>query len=426
MPEFLLLAGRAGLGAEELGGLTDRAVREWQEWGKLLDVPASSLPSFADLSAAEPQRMPPGAMEGNGGDFPPMSILVAEDNASLRLIIKATLKKAGHMVYLAKDGKEALALALDKLPQTVITDWVMPGMDGLELTRALRKTEQGKSMYILMLTGQEDAEQLVEAFDAGVDDYVNKPFAPRFLHARRRAAQRVVHLEAEWEREREDLRHLAAELAVTNRRLQQAALNDVLTGLPNRRSAMERLEEAWSATSRSGSPLSVMLIDIDGFKKINDTHGHAAGDAALKAVAETLRSSARKQDAVCRLGGEEFLVICRDADLKASLQSAERLRSAVASNAMVADGVSIRLTVSVGVAAREGGTANIDALIRAADQATYAAKDAGRNRICCCNLGKVHCGRQQSSSRHPGGEKTGGPGRPCRFRKGATRPLPSR
>ncbi len=392
VPGLLLLAGKAGLDAEELGGLTDRAMRDWQEWGKLLDVQSSSLPSFADISRAESQGSMPGEDSDAGETAFPMRILVVDDNVSVRLVLETILRRAGHTVYAANHGREALELAVKELPQTVITDWMMPEMDGVALTRALRETEQGRRMYILMLTGQEDMDRLVEAFDAGVDDYVVKPFTPRFLIARLRAAQRVVRLEQEWERERVELRHFAAELAVANRRLQQAALNDVLTGLPNRRSAMERLDQSWSAASRSGRPLSVMVIDIDAFKKINDTYGHAAGDAALKATAETLRLFARKQDAVCRMGGEEFLVVCQDADLKAALQSAERLRGAVAANTVEAEGAQIRLTISVGVACREEACTDVDALVRSADQATYAAKNAGRNRICIYTRGKVFCG----------------------------------
>ncbi|MDO9635786.1 MAG: GGDEF domain-containing protein, partial [Thiobacillus sp.] len=152
------------------------------------------------------------------------------------------------------------------------------------------------------------------------------------------------------------------------------------TGLPNRRSAMDQLEQAWSAASRSGMPLSVMVIDIDHFKKINDTYGHAAGDTVLREAATNLRTSARREDSVCRIGGEEFLVICPNTDLKAAMLSAERLRANLSENRITLGQATKSLTVSIGVATRDPGTVDVDALVSSADQALYAAKESGRNQ----------------------------------------------
>jgi len=200
------------------------------------------------------------------------------------------------------------------------------------------------------------------------------------LRTRLRAAQRLVHLQAAWEKDRTQLRQIAAELAVANRRLANAALTDLLTGLPNRRSAMDQLEQAWSAASRSGLALAVMVVDIDHFKQINDTYGHAAGDMVLREAAATLRASARREDCVCRIGGEEFLVICPNTDLNSAMKSAERLRANMAAKRMAIGQTEKTLTVSIGVARREPATIDIDALVSAADQALYAAKAAGRNQ----------------------------------------------
>ena len=167
-----------------------------------------------------------------------------------------------------------------------------------------------------------------------------------------------------------------------SRRLANAALTDLLTGLPNRRSAMDQLEQAWSAASRAGRPLSVMVVDIDHFKHINDSHGHATGDLVLRETAAILRAAARREDSVCRIGGEEFLVICPNTDLKSAMLSAERLRASLGAKRMTIGQTEKALTVSIGVATRESGTVDMDVLVSLADQALYAAKAAGRNQTC--------------------------------------------
>jgi diguanylate cyclase (GGDEF)-like protein len=257
----------------------------------------------------------------------------------------------------------------------------MPEMNGLEFCRTLRKTEQGSRMYFLLLTGMVHDDELVEGFEAGADDYVTKPFNPRVLTARLRAATRVVNLQQESERDAANLRKFATELAVANRRLQQAALTDSLTGMPNRRYLLERVEQEWAAYARNQRPFSVMMIDIDGFKQINDTFGHEAGDQVLRQVAVLLRRAARTEDVVGRLGGEEFLVICPGTNQAMGVRVAERLRQTVASHVFQVDGVAIRVTVSIGISERESGMAHVDDLMRRADTALYRAKNDGRNRV---------------------------------------------
>jgi diguanylate cyclase (GGDEF)-like protein len=231
----------------------------------------------------------------------------------------------------------------------------------------------------------EQDDQLVEAFEAGVDDYLTKPFTARVLAARLRAGQRVIRLQEDARRDSENLRRFAAELAVANRRLQQAALTDPLTGLPNRRYAMERLEQEWAANARTQRPLTCMVVDIDGFKQINDSYGHDSGDVVLRQVATVLRKEARAEDVICRLGGEEFLVICPDTPLGAALHLAERLRLGV-SRARSANGsISHSATVSIGVCQRESTMSHMDEFIKAADNALYDAKRAGRNRVAAAN-----------------------------------------
>jgi diguanylate cyclase (GGDEF)-like protein len=291
------------------------------------------------------------------------------------------LENTGHTVMVASNGKEALSMVEKHMPQLILADWVMPEMDGIEFCKALRQNQEWRNIYVFIMTAQESIEWLVEAFEAGANDYMIKPVNSKVLAARMGAAQRVVQLQEELEFDRQQLQKLAAELAVSNERLQQLALTDALTGLPNRRSANEHLEQQWAMAERSGRPLSCMLVDIDHFKKINDVYGHKVGDDALKRVAEAMHLSIRKQDVVCRLGGEEFLVICPDTPAEQLYRYAERLRLAVSEVVLHGPHDSgYKITVSIGLASKEPGLLNTEMLLQLADRRMYAAKNTGRNR----------------------------------------------
>lgn len=382
IPELMRLGGRIGLDADDFGSLVDEVAGEWREWGAQLKVPATAFPTFADMAAAP--------KPGNEGREAVLRVLLVDDERSSRLLMENILgKMLGHTVYTASNGQEALALALQAMPQVVVTDWVMPTMDGVELCRALRATDWGQAMYVIMLTSVDTEEEILEAFEAGVDDYVTKPVNVRALRARLRAAAHYVKLLESWEQDRAQLKQFAAELAISNRRLEQVALTDLLTDLPNRRSGMNALAQAWQSANRSGQPLAALVIDIDHFKRINDNHGHAVGDIVLKDVAKALHAAARKDDSVCRLGGEEFLVVCRNTDLKAAFHLAERLRTTVAGLKIDVRHLDIRSTISIGVAMREADMPDPDALVNAADKALYGAKNAGRNCTCASIQGRL-------------------------------------
>jgi diguanylate cyclase (GGDEF)-like protein len=380
LPQLLLLGSRVSINADTLNALCDDVARQWREWGDMLNVRTSEVPPFADLS--KPAPVPPLAGESQSAvpEASRMRVLVVDDDASMRALLRAMLQGAGHEVFEAVDGRQAFEMALDIQPQIMIVDWLMPSMDGIELTRAMRQTKAGRGIYILILTGLEEDDKLVEAFEAGVDDFMSKPLKPRLLAARLRAGQRVIMLQREIEHDREEIRHFAAELAVTNRRLQEVALTDALTGCPNRRYAMERLEQEWAACSRNKRPLSCMVIDVDAFKRINDDHGHDSGDIALKQIAAALKSGLRAQDVIARMGGDEFLVFCPDTDLASAAVCAERMRKAVESLPIPGGQGGVR-SVSIGLAVREAGMENADALIKSADQGLYLAKQRGRNRV---------------------------------------------
>ena len=323
-------------------------------------------------------------------------VLLVESEPADRIMTAGVLRQLmGCTVHTAENGKDALAIALEVMPQIVITDWLMPEMDGLEFCRALRATDWGQSVYVIMLTGVETEERILEAFDAGIDDYLPRPVNNRALNARMRSAQHYVKLLEAWEQDRAQLKHFAAELAISNRRLEHAAMTDLLTGIPNRRAGMEALAKAWSASRRTARPVAALVIDIDNFKSINDRYGHAVGDVVLQEVAKAIQAAARKHDSVSRTGGEEFLLVCQNADPQAALMAAERLRKIVKNlNIKVAD-VDIQTSVSVGVANLETGMTDVDDMVRGADKALYAAKHAGRDRVCLFAQGKTHCAQIQ-------------------------------
>jgi diguanylate cyclase (GGDEF)-like protein len=383
MSELLLVGSRLSLDSEILHDLCDLVVRDWQDWAQQLNIDAGTVPPFEELSSPPP--MPglsaagmPTAAPGAGSEGA-MRVLVVDDDNSMRALLKALLVNAGYEVHEASDGQQGFDRALEIQPHIMIVDWLMPGMDGVELTRALRQTKPGRGIYILILTALEAEDKLVEAFDAGVDDFMNKPLKSRVLGARLRAGQRVVTLQQEIERDREEIRRFAAELAVSNRRLHEAALTDVLTCLPNRRYAVERFLQEWQAANRSNRPLSCMMVDVDNFKRINDTYGHDVGDRVLKQAAQAIKSGMRAGDVVCRTGGDEFLVISPETDLESACACAERIRGAVAGLILNAGQQTFSVSVSIGVATRCAETVDIDALIKLADDGVYQAKQQGRN-----------------------------------------------
>jgi len=382
MPKLFLYGSKLSLESEGLIVLCDRVTHDWKEWAALLSVDAPDVPSFEDFSP------PPAAPELSQDGMPctvdledPLRVLVVDDDKIIRTILQAMLNEAGYKVFMATNGQEGFTKALEVQPHILITDWLMPGMDGVELTRALRQTKLGRAIYILILTALEAEESLVQAFDAGVDDFMSKPVKARVLGARLRAGQRVVTLHREIQRDREEIRRFAAELAVTNRRLHEAALTDVLTGLPNRRFAIEYFQREWVAANRSKRPMACMMIDVDHFKATNDSIGHDAGDKVLKRTAQAIKSGLRAQDVACRTGGDEFTVICPETDLRAVLICAERVRIAVADMELETGVPNLKVSVSVGVAARDLLTSDIDALLKRADEGVYLAKQRGRNRV---------------------------------------------
>ena len=376
-----------GIEAQAFRAVLDRVAEEWPGWGHLLEVPTCSLPSFEEIAGqvellvGREGAESPGEGEAEQARKGLRILAVDDAPVSLRLLVHH-LTRDGHTVAQATDGRQALSMAMADPPQLVVTDWMMPEMDGIDFCKALRRTTIGRNMYVLVLTGREDEERVVEAFDAGADDYVCKPFNPEILLARVRAGQRMIELREQVELDRRDRQRQVAEMAVLNRKLQAAALTDVLTELPNRRYAMKRLDQDLSTLQRAGGSMTVMMLDIDHFKRVNDEHGHDVGDHVLRETALALRKTCRKGDVVCRLGGEEFLVICSTSDLASARSSAERIRQAVEQNVIQMADFQRAITVSIGIAEVDEGLQTVDALLKEADLQVYRAKESGRNRVC--------------------------------------------
>lgn len=383
-------AAQVGIDADAIALLTDEVAAQWRDWGSILMVKTAEAPPFSSLSPDLPAEGGRGPVEAipaapptvpAPSHFTSLSVLLVDDDPVMLALLEPLLAEQGHRVAVARDGAEALRMAIATPPQLIVCDWVMPGLDGLGLCRALRESEAGRQIYFLLLTGMESDEHLVEAFEAGVDDFIVKPFSPRVLLARLRAGQRVVHLQQEAARDSHSLRRFATELAVANRRLRQAALTDPLTGLPNRRYAMERLEQEWSGSARTHRPLSLLMVDIDRFKLVNDTHGHDSGDLLLRQVALLMRRAARAEDVICRLGGEEFLVISPDTALAAAANLGERLRRGIGDAPVSLGSLRCTVTVSIGAAQRTPVMTRHDELLKAADEMLYHAKRMGGNRV---------------------------------------------
>jgi two-component system, cell cycle response regulator len=296
-----------------------------------------------------------------------MRVLVVDDAPISRRLVEASLSRAGYEPIMAADGAEGLLrLAEPDGPRLVVLDWLMPGMDGLEVCRAIRSGNQDRYVYVLLLTSRDQQWEIVEGLDAGADDYVTKPFDLHELRARLRSGARIVQLQDELLAAREQLRI--------------EATHDSLTGLLNRAATLDALEREVARSGRDPVAIAVIMSDLDHFKAINDRHGHAAGDAVLKEAARRMRAAVRMYDSIGRYGGEEFLVIAPGCGVDAGVELAERLRACVCATEIPWGNGSVAVTASLGVAS-SAHAAGVAALLRAADEALYRAKLGGRNRV---------------------------------------------
>jgi diguanylate cyclase (GGDEF)-like protein len=301
-----------------------------------------------------------------------MKILIAEDDNVSRRLLEVTLRKWGYDVVVCPDGVSAWeVLQQPDAPHLAILDWMMPTMDGLEVCRRVRQHTSDSYVYLILLTARSQKEDLITGLEAGADDYLTKPFDAQELRMRLRAGQRILNL--------------LEELIFAREALREQAQRDSLTRLCNRATVLTLLRKELLRAERlhrngKPAPVSVVMLDLDHFKHINDTYGHLAGDAVLREAARRMREAIRPYDCLGRYGGEEFLLVFADCESAGAVALAERLRLAVSQDAMVLAEGQVSITLSAGIAT-SGATHEALVLVGAADTALYRAKRNGRNRI---------------------------------------------
>jgi diguanylate cyclase (GGDEF)-like protein len=294
-------------------------------------------------------------------------ILVVDDDPVSRLVLETVLRNLGHACDLAVDAQQAWARYAEDPYDVVITDRDMPGESGLGLVLKIRERPGGSYPYVILVTALDSLDQAVEGMESGADDYLLKPLDPALLRLRLIAAERVVALH-----------HQIAEMTA---RLRQAAVTDPLTGLGNRLALVVDLTRMHAQASRYGHRYCVAVLDVDHFKDYNDRNGHLAGDAALQAVTQAIRTTSRGGDQVYRYGGEEFVVVLPEQDLDTATVALDRLRRAVEDLSLPAPDGGV-VTISAGIAMlSQGDGQDAEQVLAAADTALYVAKRNGRNRV---------------------------------------------
>ncbi len=308
-------------------------------------------------------------------DDRPQRILVVDDHPDNIEIIDARLSSRGYLIDTARNGEEALSKVRDDPPHLILLDVMMPLMDGFEVSRRIKRDPSLPFIPIILVTARGETEDKVEGLDAGADDYLTKPINFPELEARVRSMLRIKRLQDELDRKNRELER-------ANEQLRELSITDGLTGLFNHRHVHQLLHDEYERSKRTGDPIAVVMLDLDRFKQLNDTHGHPTGDVVLAETARMLQETAREVDMIGRYGGEEFIAILPEADEEAAALLAERVRSTVEAHEFQDGDKRIRMTVSAGVTSAIGGRlARPDELIRQADKALYRAKDSGRNQV---------------------------------------------
>lgn len=300
-------------------------------------------------------------MNNDQKDNAPLTVLVIEDHPDQRDLLAIVLQREGYRVITAANGLEALEKLETETVQIALSDIMMPKMDGFELIKRVRGNAALKSIYLILITARIQEGDRVRGLDLGADDYITKPFSFSELLARIRVGSRVVQYQ----------QHLEYQTQV-----------DSLTGLFNRRAFEKKINEEYERSKRYLNPLSVLILDIDNFKTINDTYGHHGGDAALVKISETLREKTRQSDFPSRYGGEEFVLILPETDQDSALLVAGKIHESIRTCSFGTTARPFELTVSIGVSSTSARFySDWRELINDADRALYLAKNSGKDRI---------------------------------------------
>jgi len=300
-----------------------------------------------------------------------LEILLVEDSQTQALKLKLMLENHGYQVNTATNGQEGMHMLMNQPVSTVITDWMMPEMDGRELCQAIRQHDFENYVYILLLTAKDAKDDIIEGLEAGADDYLIKPVDDAELIARLTTANRIISLESS--------------LKQRNKEIALLSITDPLTKIFNRGYLNDNLPKALKRAERYQLPLSILLVDIDHFKGVNDRYGHLAGDRVLKTFVDDINQALRRDlDWIARYGGEEFIIVLPETGHSGALAAAEKFRHIVESGRTATKQGPIQITASFGIAT-VSNTADIDrismdTLINTADRSLYKAKQAGRNR----------------------------------------------
>ena len=312
-------------------------------------------------------------LKGEGADAPAPLILVADDEPVNLALIRRRLEWEEYRVETAEDGGQAVEAARRTLPDLIILDVMMPVMDGLQACRLLKEDPATRDIPVIFLSALDDTDTKVRGLALGANDYVSKPFRVEELLARVSVAIRL-------KLERDRLRQRAEELRRSAEAASEMSMTDALTGLLNRYGLHRALQRELAEARRYARPLSCLLIDIDFFKTVNDTYGHAAGDTALQQAARVITESVRGSDVVCRYGGEEFLVLAPETGHEGARALAEKIRQSFSARLFGEGAHVFFLTLSTGVAQLGANESGNDMIARA-DEALYHAKQTGRDRV---------------------------------------------
>jgi diguanylate cyclase (GGDEF)-like protein len=312
-----------------------------------------------------------------------VKVLIAEDDAVSRLMLRRAVEQLGHEVLVATDGTDAWELYRQHTVDVIVSDWLMPGMDGLDLCRRVRASQRETYTYFMLLTSLEGKQHFMQGMQAGADDYLTKPLDREELQVRLQVASRVTSLHHQ-------LAEKTRELEAANHALAESARRDPLTGLGNRLQLREDLYRLQRWLDRYGRGFGVALCDVDRFKLYNDRYGHVAGDEVLQAISKAVAETIRSGDMAYRYGGEELLIIMPEQSAETSVIAMERVREAVARLAIphVANRPYGIVTISIGlVALGHGEQLPWEVVLNRADAALYRAKAEGRNRLAMAETG---------------------------------------